>query len=232
MKPHTVRRFDEQLEDIKNSVMSMGGFAEQQLANALHALKTGDTALAETVIRNDKRLNRVEQDIDNACILLLAQRTPVASDLRLVMSMIKVINDLERIGDEAKEVARTVNGFVQVNAQNLDFAASLQEMGEEVKKMLRKSLDALARSDVYSAAELHKDDRRINDYYYTILHGVLTFVRENACDIAYISDICTATRALERIGDRCRNIGEYVIYLVRGQDVRHADFAREGFTTD
>nr|VFK25580.1 MAG: phosphate uptake regulator, PhoU [Candidatus Kentron sp. MB]VFK34478.1 MAG: phosphate uptake regulator, PhoU [Candidatus Kentron sp. MB]VFK76776.1 MAG: phosphate uptake regulator, PhoU [Candidatus Kentron sp. MB] len=224
MKSHTVHSFDEELESIRNRVMAMGGLTEQQLSDALTALVRGDSFLAEMVIEKDNRLNRMELDIDNACISLLARRTPVAFDLRLVISMIKTINDLERIGDLTKEISQISLTFWG-HAKNRECLPLLEGMGEQVKKMLHKSLDALARFDAKMAAELYRDDLPVNHYHDAILQHMFALMVKGTHNIPNVLHICWITHALERIGDRCRNIGEYVIYLVEGRDIRHAESA-------
>nr|VFK41940.1 MAG: phosphate transport system protein [Candidatus Kentron sp. TC]VFK50879.1 MAG: phosphate uptake regulator, PhoU [Candidatus Kentron sp. TC]VFK63984.1 MAG: phosphate transport system protein [Candidatus Kentron sp. TC] len=224
MKSHTVHSFDKELEGIRDRVMAMGGLTEQQLSDALTALITGDSFLAEMVIDKDKKLNRMELDIDNACIFLLARRTPVAFDLRLVVTMLKTINDLERIGDLAKEIARTVPIFSE-NTNNSNCLPLIENIGERVKKTLHKSLDILARSDTRMAAKLYKDSQE-DHRHDTILRHMLTLVMEEPYDAPNALHICQITRALERIGDRCRNIAEYVVYLVEGKDIRHAGSKR------
>nr|VFK57964.1 MAG: phosphate uptake regulator, PhoU [Candidatus Kentron sp. TUN]VFK62808.1 MAG: phosphate uptake regulator, PhoU [Candidatus Kentron sp. TUN]VFK67028.1 MAG: phosphate uptake regulator, PhoU [Candidatus Kentron sp. TUN] len=221
MKLHTVHSFDEELESIRDRVMAMGELTKQQLSDALITLTTKDGSLAEMVISKDKKLNRMELDIDNDCTFLLARRTPVAFDLRLVISILKIINDLERIGDLAKEIAQTTLTF-SGDIKSLKCLPLLEGMGEQVKKMLHKALDALARSDTQAAAELYRDDRQINSHHDAILQHMLTLAAEGPHDIPSVLRIFWVTRALERAGDRCRNIGEYIIYLVEGRDVRHA----------
>nr|VFK07253.1 MAG: phosphate uptake regulator, PhoU [Candidatus Kentron sp. LPFa]VFK19559.1 MAG: phosphate uptake regulator, PhoU [Candidatus Kentron sp. LPFa]VFK23985.1 MAG: phosphate uptake regulator, PhoU [Candidatus Kentron sp. LPFa] len=225
MKSHTVHSFDKEMESIRDRMMAMGGFTEQQLSDALTALMTGDSFLAEMVIEKDKRLNRMELDIDNACIFLLARRTPVAFDLRLVVTMLKTINDLERIGDLAKEIAQSVPLFSE-DVGNSNCLPLIEGMGERVKKRLHKGLDALARSDTQVAAELYKDDHQ-DGRHETILRHMLALVMKEPHNPPDVLHICRVTRALERIGDRCRNIAEYVIYLVEGKDVRHAESTRK-----
>ncbi|MBT8420770.1 MAG: phosphate signaling complex protein PhoU [Gammaproteobacteria bacterium] len=227
MTQHTVHRFDEELENIRNRVMGMGGLAEQQLNNALQALIVGDSALAKTVKKNDRQMNQMDLEINKNCTLLLARRTPVAFDLRLVLSASKIVNDLERIGDESKKIAKVaLMGFQ--STQDTGPASSLEDMGEQVKRMLHKSLDALARFDALSASELYKEDRKVNNYYNAILGDMLiTTMRGKHQNTSDILCICWVTRALERIGDHCRNIGEHVIYLVKGEDVRYAHFTED-----
>nr|VFJ51912.1 MAG: phosphate uptake regulator, PhoU [Candidatus Kentron sp. DK]VFJ53759.1 MAG: phosphate uptake regulator, PhoU [Candidatus Kentron sp. DK] len=221
MTQHTVHRFDEELHDIRNRVMAMGGLAERQLSDAMTALMTGDSTLADTVKRNDRQLNQMDRDIDSACTLVLARRTPVAIDLRLVLSVTKIINNLERIGDESKKIAKIVLMGFQ-NAQTLDVLSSLDDMGEQVKKTLHNCLDSLARFDTKLAGKLYKEDQKINSYYNAILGDMLIAAMRGECkSTSDILCICWVTRALERIGDHCRNIGEHVIYLVDGKDVRY-----------
>ncbi|VFM95275.1 MAG: phosphate uptake regulator, PhoU [Candidatus Kentron sp. G] len=226
MTQHTVHRFDEELEKIRNGVMEMGGFVEQQLTSAMAALVAGDSALAKTVRGGDKQANRMHLKVDKDCALLLARRTPVAIDLRLVLSATKIVNDLERIGDESKRIAKIVlMGFD--NSQDIASMASLEDMGEQVKRIMHNSLDALAHFDAQAAEEASKEDRKINSAHNTILSDMLIMAmmgkHQNTADVLCI---CWVVRALERIGDHCRNICEHIIYLVRGEDVRYTHPAK------
>ena len=220
MKSHTVHSFDKELDSIRDRVMAMGGFTEQQLSDALTAFIMGDSFLAEMVIDKDKKLNRMELDLDDACILLLARRTPVAFDLRLVMTMIKTINDLERIADLAKEIARTSLAFAG-NIKESNSLPLIEDIGEQAKKLLHESLDILARSDMQMAIRLSRDYHLINSHHEAILQRILDLAMERSHNPTDLLHICQITHALGRIGDRCRNIAEYVIYLVGGKDVRH-----------
>nr|VFJ44365.1 MAG: phosphate transport system protein [Candidatus Kentron sp. FM]VFJ66183.1 MAG: phosphate transport system protein [Candidatus Kentron sp. FM]VFK06481.1 MAG: phosphate transport system protein [Candidatus Kentron sp. FM] len=222
MTQHTVHRFDEELERIRNDTMEMGGFVEQQLTSAMAALVASDSVLAKAVRSGDKRINQMNLEIDKNCALLLARRTPVAADLRLVLSSVKIVNDLERIGDESKRIAKIVlMGFD--NTQDIASVASLEDMGEQVKRMMHKSLDALARFDAQAAEAVFKEDRKVNSAHNAILSDILiATMMGKQQNTAGILCICWVVRALERIGDHCRNICEHVIYLVKGEDVRYA----------
>lgn len=222
LRPHIFHKFDRELEDIRTQVMAMGGLVEQQLADALIALVSGDSQLAETAVASDCQINRMDITIDAACTQILARRQPAASDLRLVLAVIRTINDLERIGDEAKYVARIALQLVD-KVSVRDRVTPIEHMGERVKHMLHQSLDALARADVEQAIAVALADQKVDRDHDAILRQMLTYMMEDPRNIPEITSLCWTARALERIGDRSRNICEHVIYLVKGKDVRHTN---------
>ena len=231
---HISQQFNAELEDIRTRVMYMGGVVEQQLADAIKALTTMDATLAEVVISNDYKVNALEVSIDEECIQILARRQPAASDLRLVISVIKTITDLERIGDEAERIGRMALHFSEKGGEN-KMLAGIVHMSDLVTKQLHNALDTFARTDSKSAAQVAKDDKKVDQEYETILRNLMTYMMEDPRNIPILVDMMWSARALERIGDRSRNICEYVIYLVKGKDVRHtsiekvADDARNYF---
>ncbi|MEJ2383858.1 MAG: phosphate signaling complex protein PhoU [Xanthomonadales bacterium] len=217
---HISQQFNEELEDVRSKVLQMGGVVEEQLEKAVRALVAGDVELAATVQANDYRVNALEVEIDEESTRIVARRQPAASDLRLVMAVIKTITDLERIGDEAKRVARMVKNELN-GALGEDVRNELEHMGDVVREMLRTVLDAFARMDVETAVHVVEMDQRVDAKYVSITRQLMTYMAQDPSMIPGILDILWAARALERIGDRCENIAEYIFYLVKGRDVRH-----------
>jgi len=217
---HTVHRYDEELEALRAQVLQLGGLVEQQLADALSAVEAQDGELASRVVTGDQKVNTLELEIDRACALLLARRAPVAADLRLVIGVIKTVNDLERIGDEAARIARmAMNMSARTgNARSGD----LRHLGPRVQDMLRTALDAFARTDPQAAVKVVEADRDVDREYESLSREMITFMMEDSRLIPRGLDLQFAARALERIGDRSCNICEYVIYIVKGADVRHS----------
>lgn len=220
LSQHISKQFNEELEAVRGKVLQMGGVVEEQLVNAIQALINGDADLARTVVRNDVRVNSLEVEIDEECSRIMARRQPAASDLRLVMTVIKTINDLERIGDEVKRVGKMVREEME-GALEEEIRQELEHMGELVRGMLGQVLDAFARTDIKTAAEVVRADRKVDVKYKVITRQLMTHMAQDATAIPTIMNVLWAARAMERMGDRCQNIAEYIIYLVRGKDVRH-----------
>ncbi|MCL5255309.1 MAG: phosphate signaling complex protein PhoU [Gammaproteobacteria bacterium] len=204
----------------KNAVLSMGGLVEKQLTDALTAIETNDANLADTVLSNDKKINSLEMDIDGACTRIIAKRQPTASDLRLIVATLKTIADLERIGDEVKRLARVAKENFTSDQKHL--LIGLENLGQLVVNMLRQALDSFARMDVEAALEVHKLDNNIDRQYEGMMRQLMTYMMEDPRSIPKIMDVVWSARSLERIGDRCQNIAEYIIYNVQGKDVRHS----------
>ena len=220
---HILRQFDEDLESIRNNVLSMGGMVEKQVENCIVALINSDSSIAEQVAMNDYQINSMEVSIDEECNQIIALRQPAASDLRLVMSIIKTISDLERIGDEAEKIGRYAVDLA-TESRNETYFAELKQMGDQVKEVLRKSLDAFARMDVASAYETAASDKLINDEYDLITRNLIKSMTEDRSSIEQGLRVMWCARALERIGDHAKNICEYVIFTVEGKDIRHTSF--------
>jgi len=217
---HISHQYNAELEDIRSRVLAMGGLVEQQLANALTALVESDIGLAEQVLSSDYKVNAMEVAIDEECTHIIARRQPTASDLRLIMAVIKTITDLERIGDEAERIGRMALQLSKVGTLKKQ-CMELENMGAQVKKILHDSLDTFARNDPHSALQVARSDLQIDRQYESIMRQLITFMMEDPRSIPRALDVIWSARALERIGDRARNICEYVIYLVKGKDVRH-----------
>ena len=217
---HISRRFNEELEEVRSKVLHMGGVVETQLANALRVMVNDETELAKDVVDADSIVNSLEVEIDEECTRIVALRQPAATDLRLVMTVTKTINDLERMGDEAKRIARMSRKEMD-GALDDDVRADMELLGEMVRNMLRQVLDAFARTDVDTAILVVKADKKVDKKYKKLLKQLIKRMSEDPAVIPAVMNIIWAIRSLERLADRCQNIAEHVIYMVLGMDVRH-----------
>ena len=217
---HISQQFNAELEDVRNRVMAMGGLVEQQIQDAITAMTEGDSSLAELVINRDVRVNAMEVAIDEECSHILARRQPAASDLRLLVAVIKTITDLERIGDQAERIARMALRLVE-NGEGRERYINLAPMGQRVQQMLHAALDAFARTDAGAAVGVAREDIKVDTEYDAMMRQLITHMMEDPRTITRSLDMMWSARALERIGDHAGNISEYVIYLVKGKDVRH-----------
>jgi phosphate transport system protein len=217
---HISRRFNEELEDVRSKVLHMGGIVEGQLANAMRVLVNDEVELAKEVIRADSTVNSLEVEIDEECTRIVALRQPAATDLRLVMTVSKTINDLERMGDEAKRIAKMSRKDMD-GALEDDVRADLEYLGELVREMLRMVLDAFARTDVDTAVAVVKADKKVDKKYKKMMKQLIGQMSRDASNVPAIMKIVWAVRSLERLADRCQNIAEHIIYMVLGMDVRH-----------
>ncbi|TCK19116.1 PhoU-like phosphate uptake regulator [Thiogranum longum] len=224
---HISRRYNEELEDIRNRVLAMGGLVEQQLKDAMTALEKRDAGLAAQVVERDCEVNAMEVAIDEECNRVLARRQPAASDLRLVVAVIKTITDLERIGDEAERIARMVSTLVREEHSTRLFT-QIRNLGHHVSSMVHGALDAFAHLDTEKSVEVWSEDRLVDDEYDSLMRELMTYMMEDPRSIPSILQAMFAARAMERIGDRAGNICEYVIYLVKGKDVRHTRVDKSG----
>jgi phosphate transport system protein len=220
---HISQQFNAELEDIRNRVLAMGGLVEQQLQDAIESLLEGDSGKAEQVINNDHKVNAYEVAIDEECSRILARRQPTASDLRLVVAVIKTITDLERIGDEAEKIGHLTMHLTEAHMGKVQFNM-VRHLGDQARHLLHGALDAFARMDVEQALQVARDDEQVDKEYESVLRQLITYMMEDSRAITAALDMTWTARALERIGDHSKNICEYVIYLVKGKDVRHTDF--------
>jgi len=222
---HISQQFDAELEDIRNRVLAMGGLVEEQIRNAILSLTENDTQLAEKVIENDFKVNAAEVAIDEECSQIIAKRQPAASDLRLVVAVIKTITDLERIGDQAERIARMAIRLSEMERPKNQYV-ELKNIGEHVATMVHDTLDAFARMDVEAAVKIAREDLKVDTEYDGIMRQTLTFMMEDPRSITRMLDVMWTARAIERIGDHAKNICEYIVYLVKGKDVRHTSLER------
>ncbi len=222
---HTSQQYNHELEEARSKLMTMGGLVETQVINAIKALLERDSALGEKVAYSDHEINAMEIAIDEQCAEIIARRQPAASDLRLLITIIKVITDLERIGDEAEKVGRYAVEMAETPTYG-DLHNSLRHLGEHVKTMLSATLDALARLDVVQAMQVVKNDQIVDDEFDSITRQLYTRMLEDPRNIKDCLNVTWCARSLERVGDHCKNICEYVIYLVKGKDVRHTNLDR------
>ena len=217
---HILSRFNSDLEGVRSAVLQMGGLVEQQLRNGVKAIYNGDARLGEEVTRLDHKVNAMEVAIDEDCSRILATRGPTASDLRLIVAIIKTITDLERIGDEAEKL-----GHIAARMASLDRPSEryreIRHMGESVAGMLHGPLDAFARMDTEAALAVARGDRVVDEEYEAIQRQCITFMMEDPRTIRRALDVLWVARALERIGDHAKNICEYVVFMVLGKDIRH-----------
>ncbi|MBK7658436.1 MAG: phosphate signaling complex protein PhoU [Betaproteobacteria bacterium] len=227
---HTSKRYDAELETVRSHVLQMGGLVETQITAAIEALATGNLQLADQVVADDHRVNSLEVKIDEECAHIIARRQPAAQDLRMIMTVIKMITDLERIGDEAEKIARMTKLIYASERLLLPRFAEIKVAAGYALDMLKKALDAFARVDLAAAAAVVKQDRLLDDQFRGILRQLITFMMEDARTISTSIEILFVAKALERIGDHSKNMSEYVVYLVKGKDVRHVtaeEFERE-----
>jgi phosphate transport system protein len=221
---HISKRFNEDLEDLRNHVLKMGGLVETQLSKAIAAIVTGDSALGLKVANDDYKVNNLEVTIDEECSRILATRSPAASDLRLIVAIIKTITDLERIGDEAEKIGFLASRLATMDRPS-DSYRELKNLGNHVLQMVRDAMDAFARLDVEASMDVVREDADVDEEYETIQRQCITFMMEDPRSIKRVMNVTWAARALERIGDHAKNICEYTVYMVEGRDVRHTAIA-------
>ncbi|KGD63296.1 phosphate transport system regulatory protein [Alcanivorax nanhaiticus] len=217
---HSSSQFNEALESIRNNLMEMGGLVEKQVVDALQSLLQADSALAEKVLETEDKVDKLEMLIDEECTKVLALRQPAASDLRLIIAVTKAVSDLERIGDESAKIARMGLQLAEEGESPRGYV-EVRHIGNHVRNMLRDTLDAFARFDAKKALEVAAEDNEVDLEYRSAMRSLVTFMMEDPRAISRVLNIIWSLRALERIGDHARNIGEQVIYLVEGKDVRH-----------
>ena len=218
---HTSKQFDADLEDIRSRVLQMGGLVEIQLMAAIEGLSTGGDEVINRVIDTERRVNDYEKEIDDACVHVVARRQPAASDLRLIMSVSKIVTDLERIGDEAEKIARMARSIYGRGALTIPRSIDVRQTGNKAALMLRRVLDAMARLDAAEAENVIAEGRLIDTEFRAIMRQLITHMMEDPRTITTALDIVWIAKAIERVGDHAENIAEQVIYVVRGIDVRH-----------
>ncbi|WP_350560383.1 phosphate signaling complex protein PhoU [Psychrobacter sp. CAL346-MNA-CIBAN-0220] len=222
---HISKSFDQDLDEAIRLFLYMGESAASQVAKAIHALTDKNKAMAQEVIDMDFDINRMEMELDEHILLLVAKRQPAASDLRLVMAISKGVVDLERIGDEAVKIAQMA---IKITAQgNAPCGyAEVQHLSNQVRLMVHNALEAFSRSNAEQAFEVMRNDTLVNDEYQSALRSLMTYIMEDSKHVSKVINIMWVLRALERIGDHAQNVAELVINSISGQDVRHSDYAQ------
>ncbi len=218
---HISTQFDAEIGAISTRVLEMGGLVESQIAQAVFALRHFDVEAARGVMLNEKRVNQMEVEIDADVTQIIAKRQPTARDLRLMMAISKTITNLERVGDEADRIARMARDLIEAGSK---LGISYNEISRESDlaiAQVRKALDAFARLDEKAAVEIVTGDTAIDEEFDSFMRKLITYVMEDPRNISASLDLVFIAKAIERIGDHAKNIAEFVIYVVRGTDVRH-----------
>jgi phosphate transport system protein len=219
---HIYKQYDSDLEGVRTRILQMGGLAERQIVSAMKGYVDGDASALDEVLVGERALNRLEIAIDEDCAHIIARRQPAARDLRLVLSITKVVTDLERIGDEAEKIARMGRQIHERQPSALPRLTAVGQAGNHVTGMLRDALDAYARLDSAAASRIIQEDRQVDSEFRAILRQLVTYMMEDPRTISTALDVVWIAKAIERIGDHAKNIAEYVIYIAEGTDVRHS----------
>lgn len=218
---HTSGEFNASMDHLRHLILKVGGIAEDHVAAAVKVLDSRDVETAKKVAKSDYRINALELEVDEECAGIMALRQPVARDLRTVIVALKVITDIERIGDEAQKIAKQVLEIGQTGIP-VEIQSELNELGKIVIGMLRKSLDGLARIETNVLAELREKDKEVDNLCNAVVDGFMEAVGRRPADVEPLLNAVRCARSLERIGDHACNIGEHVVYLAEGRDIRHA----------
>ena len=224
LNTHISGKFNQELEKLTNSVLTMGGEVEQQLINTITAVRENNPSLAERVLLNDLKINSMEVQIDDECMRIIAKRNPTASDLRLIMTVSRATTDIERIGDEICRIAKLVTKD-RLPPSDIVLSGMLM-IAEKVVFMMRGTFDAFARQDERSAVAVYEQDNSIDKKHKELLKQTAKEMSEQKQDMQAWFAVLWAIRSLERIGDRCKNLCEYVLFLTYGKDVRHSSMKK------
>jgi phosphate transport system protein len=222
---HISEQFNKELEDIRNSVLTMGGMVEEQLELAIRAFTTNDIELAELVIKQDNPIDDMEIMLDRECMQIMALRQPTAFDLRLLIATLKVVNELERVGDLAEHIAKMAMLTSDVDHNRNGPYYEITHMADLVKGMIHEALDAYARMTVEHIPAITGKDENVDREYASILRQQITYMMEDPRNITRTLNVLWTVRSLERIGDHACNICEHLVYMIKGEDVRHISHA-------
>jgi phosphate transport system protein len=219
---HLSTQFDSELTSVSSQVMEMGGLVESQIRQAIYSLAQFNMEAAEQVSANESRVNSMEIEIDHALSSIIARRQPTARDLRLLIAISKTTANLERVGDEAEKIARMVRSIIQSGAPRSLPSLELRVAADLASGLLNKALDAFARLDVTAAVAILKEDDLIDQEFDGFVRKLVTYMMEDPRTISPSLDLLFLAKAIERIGDHSKNIAEFIIYVVKGEDVRHS----------
>ena len=206
-------RFDEQLFELNREIIEMGAMCEEAIASAAKALVSGDAALAANVKQNSSAIDQMEREIESRCMKLLLHQQPVAKDLRLISAALKMITDMERIGDQAEDIAEIV---VFLNGHTMEGMEMIEDMARETTKMVTASVDAFVQKDIELAKNVIEQDDIVDDYFSKVKCAIISLIAENSADGEFALDLLMISKYFERIGDHATNIAEWVIYSVTG----------------
>jgi phosphate transport system protein len=223
---HLSSQFDSELTGVSNRVMKMGGLVEAQIRTAVQALSQFSVELADQVTATESQVNAMEVEIDHDLSSIIARRQPTARDLRLLIAISKATANLERAGDEADKIARMVKSIIESGASRALPASDLRVAADLASALLRKSLDAFARLDASMALTILKEDNAIDREFDGFVRKLITYMMEDPRTISPSLDLLFLAKAIERIGDHAKNIAEFTIYIVKGEDVRHTPLAQ------
>jgi len=223
MSDHTSKQFDAEMEAVRSGVLSMGGLVERQLSRAIAALQDEEVpGLHEAVGANERQINQFQVDLDLSCAQIIARRQPTAVDLRMILTISKIVNDLERVGDETKKIAykaaETHGSERLTQVRHFDVVRT----AEHAQTMLRMALDAFARLDAEAAAEIVDLDEEIDAAFASIMRQLISYMMEDPRTISPALEIVFIAKSIERIGDHAKNVAEAIVQVVKGKDVRHA----------
>jgi phosphate transport system protein len=218
---HLSTQFDAELNGVSSRVMELGGLVESQVRQAIYALAQFNADAALQVMATEDKVNQMEVDIDRELSSIIARRQPTARDLRLLMAISKTTANLERVGDEAAKIARMVRSIIDSGAARTLPASELRVAADLASGLLRKALDAFARLDTTTAVAILKEDDLIDKEFDGFVRKLITYMMEDPRTISASLDLLFLAKALERVGDHAKNIAEFIIYVVKGADVRH-----------
>ena len=219
---HIYTQYDTDLEAIRAKVLEMGGIVEEQLTDSVSSLINADAKLADSVIKKDERVNALESEIDEDCSLIIAKRSPTARDLRNVLMMLRIITDLERIGDEASKIAKATQRIYEKDRMSKPQTKEIQSIYEKLQYMLRTALNSFARLDITETVAVLESDKEVDGEYRAYMRQLLTYMLEDPRTISLSLELMFVAKSLERIGDHSKNVSQNVIYTVKGKDVRHS----------
>ena len=223
---HISSQFDTELNTISTNVLEMGGLVESQLHQAIYALVHMNLATAEQVIENESKINQMELRIDHDIISTIGRRQPTARDLRFLMAISRTTQNLERAGDEIERMARMVKSIIKSGSPRNLPTSELRVAADLAAAMLRKTLDSFARLDTTMAVTIIKEDDQIDDEYNGFLRKLITYMMEDPRTISPSLDLLFLAKSIERVGDHAKNIAEQIIFIVKGEDVRHTPVSK------
>ncbi|MBX3587684.1 MAG: phosphate signaling complex protein PhoU [Ramlibacter sp.] len=218
---HLSTQFDSELNGVSSRVMELGGLVESQIRQAIYALSQFSAEVAGQVMETEARVNAMEVDIDRELSSIIARRQPTARDLRLLIAISKTTANLERVGDEAEKIARMVKSIIESGSSRSLPSSELRVAADMASALLRKALDAFARLDTTTAVSILKEDDLIDKEFDGFVRKLITYMMEDPRTISASLDLLFLAKAIERIGDHAKNIAEFIIYIVKGADVRH-----------